>query len=263
MALYVGLKSSREERPEKAAKAEPRWRTMKVEAVGSGQTAVPRGKKGVGRALLAMLFLVYVLLRWQPWTQAGRLVQEMKPLFAAQTPAEKAKVDLEQHKADIAGAARLAALPVDPAGGKALALWQDGLGRWWAVNGQGQLRSSTGPAAKDSLGLPELRGCRVQASEHGQAKRLALALPDGLLKDLLPLQASVASEVRALLLDDPAEPELLTHDGTRCLLSADGWQRRQQRLGLVLSDLAAKKRRAALIDLRYEDSAVVRPAGRG
>ena len=159
-------------------------------------------------------------------------------------------------------ASHLAALPVDPAGGTALALWQDGAGHWWQVNGSAELRPCNGPADRDSLGLPEIRGVAAGAEEHGQGKRLSLKLPEGLLKTLLPLEPSVASEVRALLLDDPSVPALLTHDGTRCLLDATDWERCQRHLGLVLADLAAKKRRAALIDLRYEDTAVVRPAGR-
>jgi cell division septal protein FtsQ len=175
----------------------------------------------------------------------------------------EAQEAVEASQKDAEEAVRLSALPVDPAGGTALALWQDGAGRWWQVNGKAELRPCEGPAAKESLGLPELRGVSAAAQEHGQGKRLALRLPAGLLKTLLPLEPSVASEVRAVLLDDPAQPALLTHDGTRCLLDLGDWERRQRRLGLVLADLAAKKRRASLIDLRYEDTAVVRPAGRG
>jgi hypothetical protein len=232
---------------------------------------------------LIILALGWGLLRWQPWKHSSLAVarpsapatagvgaswtQDLASLFRPSDEAERAKLEaqeaLEAHKKDAQEAAHLATLPVDPAGGTALALWQDGSGRWWQVNGKAELRPSVGPAAKDSLGLPELRGVSAGAEEHGQGKRLTLRLPAGLLKELLPLEPSVASEVRALLLDDPAQPALLTHDGTRCLLDASDWQRRQRRLGLVLADLAAKKRRASLIDLRYEDTAVVRPAGRG
>jgi len=72
----------------------------------------------------------------------------------------------------------------------------------------------------------------------------------------------VASEVRAVDLSDPADPVLLTHEGVRCLLGGEAWPQREKRLALVLADLAARKRRAGLIDLRYDDTAVVRPAGR-
>ena len=192
--------------------------------------------------------------------------QDLASLFRASSDEDHAKEALKQEaeaqEKEAQDQAHLAALPVDPAGGSALALWQDGSGKWWQVNAKAELRPCSGPADRDSLGLPELRGVAAEASEHGQGKRLSLKLPEGLLRALLPLQPSVASEVRALLLDDPAQPALLTHDGTRCLLDPSDWERRQRRLGLVLADLAAKKRRASVIDLRYEDTAVVRPAGR-
>ena len=263
----------------------PAWRSAKVEAVGSGQSTRPRGKKGVGRALLVVIVLVIGLSRLHSWNRPSARVdvapkptpraesasnggwsQDLASLFRPSNEAERAKRDaaeaLEARRKEAEEAAHLASLPVDPAGGTALALWQDGAGRWWQVNGKGELRLSAGPSAKDSLGLPELRGVSAAAEEHGGGKRLSLKLPAGLLKELLPLEPSVASEVRAVLLDDPTQPGLLTHDGTRCLLDASDWERRQRRLGLVLADLAAKKRRALLIDLRYEDTAVVRPAGR-
>jgi len=256
-----------------------------MEAVGSAPSAEPRGKKGLGRAILALGLLGFGLMRLHPWTAKkaeapilrrsvgseasaeGGWAKDLASLFHSSTDAEKAREEAEKARAERLAQqkemARLAALPVVPAGGEALALWQDGAGRWWQVNGKAELSPSGGPGAKDGLGLPELRGVAAMAEEHGGGRRLSLQVPSGLLKDLLPLEPSVASEVRALLLDDPAHPALMTHDGTRCLLDSADWSRRQRRLGLVLADLAAKKRRASLIDLRYEDTAVVRPAGRG
>ena len=274
-------------RPAAAPKA-PSWTKAKLEAVGSAPGAVPAGKKGVGRALLAVVALGFGLMRLHPWSHGqgeAALLRRPQPaaaeapgadsgwskdfasLFHASSEAEKAHEEAQKALAervkDQQESARVAALPVDAAGGAALALWQDGTGRWWQVNAKAELRPCSGPGAKDSLGLPELRGVGAEAEEHAGGKRLSLKLPRGLLKDLLPLEPSVASEVRAIQLDDPTQPALLTHDGTRCLLDASDWERRQRRLGLVLADLAAKKRRASLIDLRYEDTAVVRPAGRG
>jgi hypothetical protein len=284
-------------RPAKRSQAPaPEWRSSKVEAVGSGQRAVPRGKKGMGRAVIVLMVMAWGLVRLHPWTRVhlghfgfaevkaeigavrGGAVDSPAPprtagwtadlesLFKPADDPAKAQADAQQDAAakqkEAEDASHLAALPVDPAGGTALALWQDGAGHWWQVNGSAELRPCNGPADKDSLGLPEIRGVASQAEEHGQGKRLSLKLPEGLLKGLLPLEPSVASEVRAVLLDDPSVPALLTHDGTRCLLDAGDWERCQRHLGLVLADLAAKKRRAALIDLRYEDTAVVRPAGR-
>jgi hypothetical protein len=278
-ALAPSRRSTREE-----AEAPP-WRRARVEAVGSGQRALPAGKKGLGRAAIVVLALAWGLVRLHP---AARLEgalnafhrdappppaaassawgQDLASLFRPSSDEERAQEEAKQAAQDKAKEAQeqlhLAALPVDPAGGAALALWQDAAGKWWQVNGKAELRPCGGPADKESLGLPELRGVCAQAAEHGQGKRLSLKLPEGLLRTLLPLEPSVASEVRALLLEDPSQPALLTHDGTRCLLDPSDWERRQRRLGLVLADLAAKKRRAALIDLRFEDTAVVRPAGR-
>ncbi|HXC62841.1 MAG TPA: hypothetical protein VNZ67_00720, partial [bacterium] len=59
-------------------------------------------------------------------------------------------------------------------------------------------------------------------------------------------------------LSDPLQPVLLTHDGTRCLLGDAQWKEREQHLAMVLADLAARRRRAASIDLSYDDTAVVR-----
>lgn len=261
------------------------WAKPKMEVVGSAPSAVPAGKKGVGRSILALGLLGFGLLHFRPWKQSpaeatplrrvqaptngneGGWAKDFASLFHASTDVEKAHEEAlkasAEREAQQQEAAHLAALPVNAAGGEALALWQDGSGKWWQVNAKAELRPCSGPADKDSLGLPELRGVAADAEEHAGGKRLSLRLPHGLLKELLPLEPSVASEVRAILLDDPAQPALLTHDGTRCLLDATDWERRQRRLGLVLADLAAKKRRASLIDLRYEDTAVVRPAGRG
>lgn len=276
-------------RPAAPAPKAPQWTKAKLEAVGSAPSGVPTGKKGVGRALLAVMVLGFGLVRLHPWTRAKEEVallrrpapapvaasshddsgwaKDFASLFHATSDTEKAREEaqkaLTERLQDQKEMARVAALPVDAAGGAALALWQDGSGRWWQVNAKAELRPCSGPGAKDSLGLPELRGVAAEAEEHAGGKRLSLKLPKGLLKDLLPLEPSVASEVRAIQLDDPTQPALLTHDGTRCLLDASDWERRQRRLGLVLADLAAKKRRASVIDLRYEDTAVVRPAGRG
>lgn len=283
------LQSTFSSRPAPSAPAPkaPTWTKAKLEAVGSAPSGVPKGKKGLGRALLAVMVLGFGLMRLHPWTRAkeepallrratpaatavgseGGWAKDLASLFHASTDEEKAREEaraaLAEKLKDQKEAARIAALPVNAASGEALALWQDGSGRWWQVNAKAELRPCSGPGAKDSLGLPELRGVAAEAEEHAGGKRLSLKLPKGLLKDLLPLEPSVASEVRAIQLEDPAQPALLTHDGTRCLLDAADWERRQRRLGLVLADLAAKKRRASLIDLRYEDTAVVRPAGRG
>ena len=89
-----------------------------------------------------------------------------------------------------------------------------------------------------------------------------LKAEEGLLEAVLPIDGAIASEVRALDLHDSANVGLLTHDGSRAELGREDLAAKQRRLALVLADLAAKKRRAERVDLRFEGSAVVRLASR-
>ena len=134
-------------------------------------------------------------------------------------------------------------------------------------------RQSTGVASPDwtvgqkrdaaeNLGLPEIRGLAAHSEAWRGSRRTVLDIAPDRLGALLPLDPAVSSEVRALSLENPAQPALLTHDGARCLLDAKDWNLAQKRLGMVLADLAARRRRASLIDLRYDGTAVVRPLGR-
>jgi len=250
----------RRARPDEAV--QPAMRARHMQAVGAGDGPVPQGRKGLIRGVLLALALVWAVLLIRPWQRMGALKVDVSSLFTRAEAVDQAQQAAEKRRAEAAvaqaDAQRLAGLPLVPGTGKPLALWQDGSLRWYKVDASGDLAPAASPWARDCLGLPELRGLSARAEEHGGGRRLRLELPAG----LLPLDPAVSSEARALLLEDPAQPVLLTHDGTRCLLGPDHWEQRQQRLALVLADLAARKRRAGTIDLRYEDTAVVRPAGR-
>jgi hypothetical protein len=235
---------------------------QRFQAVGAGEAPLPRGRKGVIRGALLLFGVAAAVLALKPWQRLGALHVDVAALFSAPDPEAQAKAEALKHQQDAADATRLAALPLEPGTGKALGLWQDARGAWFTVDGEGLLAPGDAPGAKASLGLVPLRGLAAHSEPHGQGRRLRLDLPDGLLKELLPLRPGVASEAQALLLSEAGEPVVLTHDGARCLLSRDRWEAQQDRLALVLADLAARKRRAGLIDLRYEDSAVVRPIGR-
>jgi hypothetical protein len=238
----------------------------RVQAVGSGQQAVPRGRKGLIRGLLAAAGLLWAVLALRPWQLSGRLNADVAALFrlpsvAGSAASERfgtARVQAERESRE--EAARLAALPLELGRGRARALWRDGQGRWYGVDGDGRLLESRGPGAKENLGLVELTGCRALAEKHGKVRRLRLDLPRGRLDELLPLLPALASEAATLDLSDPNLAVLTTYEGTRCLLPVGDFARAQRRLALVLADLAARRRRAAQIDLRYEDSAVVKPA---
>lgn len=264
----VGQALARTAKPRQAEAGQARaprelpMQPKRMQAVGAGEAALPRGRKGAIRVLLVLLCLSWILLTVKPWHASGPLKADLGSLFSADDAAAEAKRAAEARREAAAESARLAALPVVPGSGKALGLWQDGAGRWYKVDGNGILAQGGGPADRDSLGLPELRGVAALSEEHRGARRLRLQVPAGALDDLLPLDSSVASEIRAVECGNAAEPVLITHDGVRCLLGGEAWPQRQKRLGLVLADLAARKRRVGLIDLRYEDTAVVRPAGR-
>lgn len=266
----VGTALAAARRPAQAAprRATPMedYRTRHMQAVGAGEEALPRGRKGVIRGLALALGLAWVAFLLKPWQHRGELHLDVAALFRSPAPAvaaqEAAEKAVEKRQSDAADAAHLAELPLIAGGGRPLGLWQDGRGRWFTVDDDGLLSPGSAPGTRASLGLVQLRDVSAASEAHGQGRRLRLTLPDGMLKDLLPLLPAVSSEAQSISLSDVAEPVILTHDGTRCLLSRQGWAQQQERLAMVLADLAAKKRRAAQIDLRYEDSAVVRPAGR-
>jgi hypothetical protein len=252
----AGLRSRREEPPRAAAQRET-WKPQRMQAVGAGESPVPHGRKGMIRGVLVAGGLAWAVLALRPWQRAGELKVDVSALFSRPQESAANAGPLGQSDAAQAEARRLAALPVVAGTGKPLALWQDGSGRWYKVDGDGVLAPTASPWAKDCLGLPELRGLAARSEAHGGGRRLKLDLPP----DLLPLDEAVASETRAVILSDPLQPVLLTHDGTRCLLGDGQWREREQHLAMVLADLAARRRRAASIDLSYEDTAVVSPAG--
>ena len=233
----------------------------RMQAVGAGEGPVPHGRKGLIRGLALVLALGWTVLLIRPWQRVGALKVDVSALFTRADAAEQAQQAAEKRRQEdalaLAQTQRLAALPLLPGTGKPLALWQDGAGHWYKVDGDGVLAPVASPNTRDCLGLPELRGLAARSQEHGAGRQLLLDLPAG----LLPLDPAVRSEARAVLLEDPTQPVLLTYDGTRCLLGSHQWPQRQRRLAMVLADLAARKRRAASVDLRFEDTAVVRSVG--
>ena len=52
------------------------------------------------------------------------------------------------------------------------------------------------------------------------------------------------------------------HGGLSADLGEDAFKKKQQRLVAVLADMNARKKRAASVDLRFENTAVVRLASR-
>ncbi|HTB23238.1 MAG TPA: cell division protein FtsQ/DivIB [bacterium] len=262
--------SGEEDRPAKAKSPAPRVRENarisepRMQVVGAGESHLPQGRRGLGRAFLVVLSLAGATAALRPWQKAGLLKTDLSAMFQvpgsqdASAAAKTAALD-SQAAAD---AAKLAALPLQAGTGKALALWQDGEGRWWRVDDAGALAPCADPSSAENLGLPEISGVAAHNDAYRGGRRLLLNLPPGRLSQLLPLRTAMASEVRTLDLSDPAQPVLLTLDGVRCLMGDADWVQRQEHLALVLADLAARRRRAGQIDLRFEGTAVVRPLGR-
>lgn len=268
-------------RPTAEPAARGGWSRPRMQAVGTGETALPRGRKGLGRILLVAAGLAFAMAMLRPWQRMGSLRAELGPLFhpasgrgqetqpdpapdaqaagadRAQTEAQQQQ-DREAARQKAVDAAKLAALPLQASTGRPLGLWQEGNGAWFRVDNDGGLAPCPDPASAENLGLPEIRGVGTHSEAWRGGRRLMLNLPDGTLGGLLPLDPGVASEVRALDLVDPAQPVLVTHDAARCLMGQGDWAQRQKRLAMVLADLAARRRRPRLVDLRFEDTAVVR-----
>lgn len=238
--------------------AAPR-REARMQVVGASDDHLPRGRKGLGRAVLVVLGLASAVTALRPWQKEGLMKADWTALF--EIPAQ-AGVDRPRQQARIQStedAAKLAALPLQMASGRPLGLWRDGSGRWWTVDADAALAPCADPLGTENLGLPEISGVSAHAEAYRGGRRLLLNLPPGRLGELLPLRTSVASEVRAVVLADPAQPVLITFNGTRCLMGGGDWTQCQRRLALVLADLAARHRGASQVDLRFEGTAVVRP----
>ncbi len=258
---------ARPARPGRTVRPVPRLeerpaRPARVSVVGGGGEVLesPRGRRGVGRALLVVLVLGVACGMLRPWRRRGGLRPDWEALLRLPGPArDPAEARAAARAREARDAAALAGLPLRPATGTPLALWRAPDGSWWRVDASGGLAPCGDPDGAGNLGLPRLAGVAAHAEPLDGGRREALDLPAGLLGRLLPLRTTLGSEVAAIDLSDPDSPVLVTLDGTRCLLGAGDWRRAQGRLALVLADLAARGRRASQVDLRFEGTAVVRP----
>jgi hypothetical protein len=151
--------------------------------------------------------------------------------------------------------------PVARLKGRAAALVYSG-GRWYECDAGGRLQPSGGPEEKGHLGLPVLEGAGMAPAAEGSEWVWKLQADAADLDGLLPLNPQVAQEVDKVLLSEAGDPRLVTHDGTVASLGRGGLQDKEARLAAVLADLAPKKVKAWQIDMRYENSAVVRMASK-
>jgi hypothetical protein len=233
-------------------------RTLRMRAVDPGvdaQAAEPVPKaakpKGYVRLVLAGAVLAVVAAKTRPWNSLGALGLPAK--FQAKAAAEPKEKE--------APAAPEAKLPLLDAGGKAVALWRSGSGAWFGVNAKGYLSRMTDAEAAAALSLPKVEGAALESEEKRSGKLLRLAVDPQQWGELLPLPDSLAAECAMLTLHG-REFRLRTHSGMSAELGEGAFQEKLAKLSLVLADLQARKRRAASVDLRFDNTAVVRLAAR-
>lgn len=212
----------------------------RMEAVGA-EPRQGRKRKGLIRMVLAGSAALWALAQFRPWESLGGL-----------GPAREVKAREESREGH---------RPILEPSGKALALWHAEDGSWFEVNADAELRPVESKEAMKRLDLPRLAGARVLAEEKRGGRMLKLDLKEGLLEDLLPMEESLASEVESVWIEGD-QVRLKTHNGTWAVLGDAEFSKRQARLSAVLSDLAARKKRASSVDMRFEGSAVVRLASR-
>lgn len=130
-------------------------------------------------------------------------------------------------------------------------------GSLWGVDEEGRML----PPSQELLNedLPLLSGVAVRPQDAGNTRnaevfRPALGFLAFLKKEDPSLYADV-SEVQIARADDLRVTFL---DGTVARFCADAGESELRHMAAVLSDLAAKNRRAALMDFRYKDQVVVR-----
>ncbi len=229
---------------------------------GTADAPARRGQKGLIRAGLLLAFAGWGLAAIQPRERLAPLLSELAQLLRSPQPkTTKAQVQPEKPALE-------AALSPTPEpdwenfDGTAMALWQDNAGAWWQVSQAGGMLATQGPREKGNLGLPMVVGAALRTRPRKDGFERMLVFDTALSVKALPLLGELRSEVRAVSLRAGEGLILYMHDGTRAELGVDDLTRRQRRLARVLADLNAKRRRATLVDLRYQDTAVVRMAAR-
>lgn len=230
--------------------------TLRMQALRSNddvtQPASRRGKGLIRLMTLAILFS-WVMAQTKPWKHL--------PSMALTSKAGNLKSHAPVPMKEV-----LPQGPVVDAKGKSLALWRGESSGWYLVNAAGQLRRATDMEAASRIDLPQLTGVKSKFVETGSsrpaARMLMLDTQPGLLAQLLPLSSEIAPEISWVILGLGGEVSLRTQSGAEIRLGTDDFKAKEARLSAVLADLAARHKRAASVDLRFKDSAVVRLASR-
>ena len=227
-----------------------------------------RPRRGWIRIGLAAGVLIWSLTIIRPWDHLRNMVDHLQAsregkaveVAAQPRPAEgpaEAEAALPQETVP------LKLTPVIPGlRGGPVALWEGRSGTWFQVDAQGNLDKTEGPALAENLGLPILQGVGSRKVPDGDRLVLKLESDGKLLASLFPLHSDLAPEIATVKLNDTRNPVLVTVSGVTVPMGEGEYQTKQARLALVLNDLAAKKRRAVQVDMRYSNSAVVKLKGK-
>lgn len=261
------LNRARASRPVPApAPVKPRVSRPAVEMVGKpGQTLSP-ARKGMIRAMVGLALLVWAGFALRPVAKTAWKKFSTHQKARGKAALQAAKPVLQAAEKDSTLEAALVkptpeGTPVAKLKSEAVALCSAG-GRWYEVDAQGRVSASGGPEEKSHIGMPLISAGGIQQVVEKGVWVMKLNAGAADLEGLFPLQPMLAPEVAAIMLNESGNVRVLTHDGTVAWLGQGRLQEKEARLAAVLADLAPKGRRAWQIDLRYEDSAVVRVASR-
>jgi hypothetical protein len=199
------------------------------------------------------------LKRWQ--SKSEDLTRKQRLAKNAAEAARMKAALLEKESAPEAAVPQAQGTPVAQLKGRPEALMASG-GKWWDVDAQGYVGPSTGPEDAAHLGLPQVSGAAIHSVAEGKVWRLKLQVAEEDLKGLFPLYTPLATEVDRVVFSDPGNPRIVTHDGTTASLGQGEFGRKEARLASVLADLAPRGKKSWNVDLRYQDSAIVRMASR-
>jgi hypothetical protein len=241
--------------------------TKRIQATNAkpeGELAKPKGVLRLAALVLALAVAGY---HFRPWKAlSGFHWIELKAPKETQNQAEnenlaEATPEVTPEAIPTAAAEDLSKLPLGNAAGAALALWQSSSGQWYGVNAHGELSGLPTADAVAKLNLPQISGPKLLDEERNGQRVLRLDLDAGQLKELLPLSDELVAAVDRIVVDG-RDFSLRLNSGALADLGEDGFQGKEVHLGSVLADLAARNKEAAAVDLRYDNSAVVRLASR-
>jgi hypothetical protein len=234
---------------------------MRLQAVGSGEEALHK-PKGLIRTLSIGILGLWLCMHFHVFRALGDLKLPSLTLSTPEISQLKAKAEAApQAPAPEKEAPAQPAGPLVQAKGKPVALWNGADGAWYFVNQAGQLEACSAEEASQRIDLPVLEGVAAKQEPLGSQRVLALDLNPGLLSQLLPLSQEIAPEVQGIWFEG-SDVNLRTAEGAEARLGSEDFKSKEARLAAVLADLAARKQRPALVDLRFKDTAVVKLASR-